>query len=395
MTRRRPGSREDASAQARRPIVGQHPGDRSTAAWYVALIGAVLLIATAIYALSLYRQVEAWREAADQLTIGQELLRADRDEILQKARETEAAVATLESVRDQNRARLEGLEDQRRRLQEDVVGLTQTLAENEKRTSGAAVDPGRTAAFDRLERERDRLVRELDGRQGAIERLTSTLSEKEQALADQAETLGEAEALIEKLRAEKTALDAEKTALEQDEERARQELALRRESARVRQIVRGHRASLGEVRPYIAEVGPEDWRVIESWLALQLRRPMAVPDLSAHGWSYEGARLLGTADGTPMAMLLYADAEERPASLTIARDATGERPLDISEEGGLRILDWREERHAFVLAGEAGKEELEAVAIALQNQPPMLSEDAVVPTSRYVRPSFRPANGSE
>ena len=119
---------------------------------------------------------------------------------------------------------------------------------------------------------------------------------------------------------------------------------------------------------------------------------MAVPDLSAHGWSYEGARLLGSSDGLPMAMLLYADAEEHPASLTIIKDSTGERSLEVRKEGGLDLLDWREERHAFFLVGEAGEEALAAIAVELQNQPPRLSDDAVVPVSRYVRPVQRPVD---
>ena len=69
---------------------------RSAAFWSVVLINAVLLISTALYAAHLHREAETWREAVNQLTIGQDLLRADRDEILDKARERDATFATLE-----------------------------------------------------------------------------------------------------------------------------------------------------------------------------------------------------------------------------------------------------------------------------------------------------------
>ncbi|MEZ5935014.1 MAG: hypothetical protein R3F54_24400 [Alphaproteobacteria bacterium] len=46
----------------------------------------------------------------------------------------------------------------------------------------------------------------------------------------------------------------------------------------------GTRRAWARSRPYIAELGPGDWSVIEDWLAVQLGRPMALPDLSARGF---------------------------------------------------------------------------------------------------------------
>lgn len=360
--------------------------------WYATLIGAVLLIASLIYAAFLYQEVKEWRSAADQFSIGQELLRADRDEILQKAREREVTLSTLEAAREQDRARVEGLESQRRRLQGDVLRLTQELARSEQLSNGRVDNADRLADLEQLRRERGRLDRELKAGRADISRLEAARAEAEQMVVEQRESLLTKEARIEEARAESADLEEAKSALEQDRERLGEELAERLQSERERQIIRGHRASLGEVKPYIAELGPGDWSVIESWLALQLRRPMAVPDLSAHGWSYEGARLLGSSDGPPMAMLLYADADERPASLTIIRDGADERPLEVGKNGGLDLLEWREERHVFFLAGEAGEEALSAIAVELQNQPPRLSDDAAVPVSRYSRPAMRPSD---
>ncbi len=381
-----------ATGTPRRPIADPAPSEGSSGIWYATLIGAVLLIATGIYAAYLYQQVEEWRSAANQLTVGQEMLRFDRDEILQKVREREVTLATLEAARDQDRARLEVLESQRKRLQGDVLRLTQQLARNEQQANGKVVDDDQTVALEQLQRERDRLDRALVEERAEISRLEAALAEMDLARVKQDESLKAKNVQIEEIRAESADLEQAKAALEQDRERLVQELDQRKLGERKRQIIRGHRASLGEVQPYITELGPQDWGAIEGWLALQLRRPMAVPDLSEHGWSYEGARLLGSADGPPLAMLLYADAEERPASLTIVRDGSGEGPLEISKEGGLDLLEWREERHAFYLASEAGEEALTTIAIELQNQPPRLSEDAAVPVSRYIRPSQRPSD---
>ncbi|MEM8950702.1 MAG: hypothetical protein AAGA21_03185 [Pseudomonadota bacterium] len=392
MTRRRPGTLPTASGAQRQPIVDPASKEGSGAVWYAVLIGAVLLIATGLYAAHLYQQVEEWRSAANQLTVGQEMLRFDRDEILEKVREREVTLATLEAAREQDRSRLDVLENQRQRLQSDVLRLTQQLARNEQQASGKVVDDDQTAALEKLQRERDRLDRALSEERAEIVRLESRLAELDLASVKQAETLEAKDGQIEEIRALSADLEQAKAVLEQDRERLEQALEQRRLSERKRQIIRGHRASLGEVKPYITELGPQDWGVIESWLALQLRRPMAVPDLSEHGWSYEGARLLGSSDGPPIAMLLYADAEERPASLTIVRDGSGAGPLDIKTEGGLDLLEWREERHAFYLASEAEEETLTDIAIELQNQPPRLSDDAAVPVSRYIRPVQRPSD---
>ena len=382
MTRRRPGARLSPPSETGEPTADAAEGHGAQGLWYAVMIGAVLLIATAVYAAHLYQQVDEWRKAAEQLTIGQQLLRGDRDEILQKVRESEAALATLEAERTQGRSRLEGLEQQRQRLQADVLKLTQDLARSEQRSDGAE--------FERLERERDRLAKELGGQKADMSRLKSALANTERTRVALEGNVEKHEAEIAALREETAGLQEVKAALEQESARVLQELAERRQDERMRQIIRGHRASLGEVKPFIAEVGPEDWSLIESWLALQLGRPMAIPDLAARGWSYEGARLIGSPDGPPMVMLLYADAEDRPASLTIAPDRSGERSLALNSEGGLTVADWREERHAFFLAGEAEENELEAVGVELLNQPPRLSEDAPVPVSRHVRPNLRP-----
>ncbi|MEZ5935015.1 MAG: hypothetical protein R3F54_24405 [Alphaproteobacteria bacterium] len=137
----------------RRPVAGPPVGDGSTGLWYAALIGAVLLIALGLYALHLYRQAMEWQDAADQLTIGQELLRADRDEILEKARDREVTLSTLEAAREQDRLRLAGLEEQRRRLQADVLRLTQDLARSERQGAGAAPD---ASGHDQERRQLDR-----------------------------------------------------------------------------------------------------------------------------------------------------------------------------------------------------------------------------------------------
>ena len=184
--------------------------------WYVVLIGAVLLIATAIYAAYLYQQVKEWRSAAEQLTIGQEMLRFDRDEILQKVREREVTLSTLEAAYEQDRERLEGLENQRRQLQGDVLRLTQDLARSERQTNGQADDADRSETLERLQRERDRLDRELEAKRNEISELEAAAAQAELKRVELVESLLTKDARIEEVRAQKADLEEERSVLEQD-----------------------------------------------------------------------------------------------------------------------------------------------------------------------------------
>jgi chromosome segregation ATPase len=215
-------------------VAGPLPKQSSIGVWYAVLIGAVLLIATGLYALSLHRQIEEWQDAARQLSIGQELLRKDRDEILDKARERESMLATLEAGREKDQIRLDGLEEQRRRLQANVLRLTQNLAQSEPRENSSDANAGQAQAVDKLERERDRLDRILDERDAEVARLQTTISEL-------TETLDKNEGELEALRLEKADFDDARAALELDAVRAKEQLSERRRDERFRQIVRGHR----------------------------------------------------------------------------------------------------------------------------------------------------------
>lgn len=387
---RRPGSRTLAN---RLPDNGgttarQEASVSAVGAWYGALISILLLIAAGIYIVYLHQQRLQSEETVGQLLIGQDLLRADRDELLQKIHDRENDLEILGRTAAEMTARLARLDVQRNDLQADVVSLTQDLAAAKRAADRA---PAITAAdkstdIRELERERDSLKRQTIAYQSEIDDLEAALADKEQALTERSDGIREQQDMAAEAEAQKAALGKEVT-------RLLQQLAGTRRTGRQSQIIRGHRASFGEVRPYLASVGPGDWQTIEGWLAQQLRRPMAIPDLSEFGWSYEGARLLAAIEGPPMTMLLYADAENRPISLTIAQDRSGEQNMESHRDGGLNLMEWREERHAFVLASEADEVVLRLVAATLQNQPPAMTEDATVPSSRFFRPAFRPETG--
>lgn len=391
MIMRRPrsaiGPREGLSAQ---DIAPPSTAALPVGAWYVAVIAVLLLVAAGVYIVYLHQQRLQWRDAANQMSIGQELLRADRDELLQKAREREAELSGLERRLSQRETRLASLQSQRNESRADVARLTQDLAKAERQLrkntliGKAPVNLGAAQKehdlFDEERRKKDAFIEKQDAE---IKRLERSLADTEQGLVQSRADLRRQKTLIAEARLEKAVLEEEAT-------RSKEELAKAQQAFRRGQIVRGYNASLGEVKPYLAEVGPEYWQVIEGWLNEKLKCKMTIPDLSTMGWSYEGARLLVMIGGPTMVMLLYADPDGNPISLTIAQDKSGQTPPRSRLQAGLNLIEWRDRSHAFTLVGAADEVVLQVVASALQDQRNKVPSDSPVPSGRFFRPEFRP-----
>lgn len=336
-----------------------------------AILVVMLLIAAAAYLMYSRQEGLQWQEAAHQLSIGQELLRADRDDLLQKMRDRETELANLEQLAAQDKVRIAVLEEQRRDLQTEVVRLRHDLedAKGRSRTDGGTGNQRDQNASPT--RAQDAVSRRIAEQEDIIARLRVTLKDKERALNDsQASDRG--------------------TSLEKTVGRLEAALSALRQKNRFRQAIRNHRASFGEVKPYLADVDASYWEAIETWLDQQLGRPMEIPDLSSYGWSYEGARIVLALEGPAMAMLLYVDQEGQPLSFTIARDADGEQGLRTHREAGLTLLEWHDDKHAFVLAGEADMVTLQVMASVLMDPSNERTAGTEVPSSRYFRPEFRP-----
>ncbi len=362
----------------------------SVGVWYVAIIATLLLVAAGMYIIYLHQERLQWQDAANQTSIGQEFLRADRDEILQKVQVRDTELSNLERELSEREAEISTLESERDELKSEVAGLVQDLADGgqEFREDASADDEPvnfLTAEQENKPGEQDDLETgtAFSKTDEEIERLETALAETGELLVQYQSDLREQERLATEARLEKTALQKEVTRLRKDISET--ELAFRRS-----QIIRGHHASLGDVKPYLADVGPEYWQAIEERLKDKLQREMAIPDLSDIGWSYEGARLLVTVGGPSMVMLLYADPEGSPISLTIAQDLSGVQPSTSRQQAGLNLIEWRDHSHAFVLAGEVNDVVLQVIASALLEQMSKVTQDSAVPSGRFFRPESRP-----
>ena len=105
---------------------------------------------------------------------------------------------------------------------------------------------------------------------------------------------------------------------------------------------------------------------IEQWIGQQLHRTLSVPDLSGHGFVFEGARMLAV-DGQPVAQLLYQRPAERdrPFGVCITFGAPGEEALRTDRREGVSLALWRRAGYTYVLVGWVDAPFLATVAAEL------------------------------
>jgi anti-sigma factor RsiW len=105
---------------------------------------------------------------------------------------------------------------------------------------------------------------------------------------------------------------------------------------------------------------------IESWLGNRLHRKLTVPDLSAHGLTFVGARLLGV-DGTPVAQLLYQapGREHEPVAFCIAPEMGADEAARGEVYAGMQEVTWNRSGYRYVLAGWETRDFLFSLATEL------------------------------
>jgi anti-sigma factor RsiW len=105
---------------------------------------------------------------------------------------------------------------------------------------------------------------------------------------------------------------------------------------------------------------------IETWLGNRLHRTLEVPDLSARGLTFVGARLLSV-DGAPVAQLLYQapGREHEPMAFCIAEDKSPDAAARGEEYNGLQEVTWSRSGYSYVLAGWESQDFLQSLASEL------------------------------
>jgi anti-sigma factor RsiW len=112
---------------------------------------------------------------------------------------------------------------------------------------------------------------------------------------------------------------------------------------------------------HLVELPADRLDEITSWLGERLGRKLTIPDLSARGLRFAGARLLAV-NGLPVAQLMYTRASGEPIALCLTRlagAATGIRQLRFGAE---RAAVWQDGRYAYVVVGDAEAGSIQAIA---------------------------------
>ncbi|MEL6645662.1 MAG: anti-sigma factor [Pseudomonadota bacterium] len=121
-----------------------------------------------------------------------------------------------------------------------------------------------------------------------------------------------------------------------------------------------HRVYSGQVR-HLVEVGAEEADHIQTWLTATVGAPVRIPDLSQHGLTFEGGRLL-VAAGKPVAQLMFTDADERVVALCLIQTDTPQDGFGNRTIGAFDMVTWGGESANFVVVGDEGRSDLDAIA---------------------------------
>lgn len=113
---------------------------------------------------------------------------------------------------------------------------------------------------------------------------------------------------------------------------------------------------------HLVEVGASEADHIEAWLGKTIGATFTIPDLSQHGLSFEGGRLL-VANGAPVAQLMYRDAEGNVIALCLQRNATSQSG-DFRQQAinGFDFVSWRTQEASYVVIGPQGEPNLTDIA---------------------------------
>lgn len=118
---------------------------------------------------------------------------------------------------------------------------------------------------------------------------------------------------------------------------------------------------------HLVEVGAEEADHITTWLTASVGADVRIPDLSASGLTFQGARLL-VAAGKPVAQLMYTDADGAVVALCLIASEAPQAGVKTQEIGAFQMVSWGGDMANFVVVGDAGRDDLTAIAEAARPQ---------------------------
>ncbi|MEM9843940.1 MAG: anti-sigma factor [Pseudomonadota bacterium] len=121
-----------------------------------------------------------------------------------------------------------------------------------------------------------------------------------------------------------------------------------------------HGVYAGQKR-HLVEVGADEADHIRTWLTGTVGAPVPTPDLTGHGLTFRGARLL-VAAGKPVAQLMYTDAEDRVVALCLIQSDSPNDGFANRTLAGFDMVSWGGDGANYVLIGDEGRGDLDEIA---------------------------------
>lgn len=136
-----------------------------------------------------------------------------------------------------------------------------------------------------------------------------------------------------------------------------------------REAVRAHSLFTREKR-HAVEVGADEQAHLVAWLSRRLEAELVAPNLEAEGYRLVGGRILPARDAGPAAQFMYETGEGgNRVTLYIEQDQLSPKAaFEFSEHDGVSAFWWQDGPLAYVLIGEAPREDLLGLARATQQQ---------------------------
>ncbi|MEM6636084.1 MAG: anti-sigma factor [Pseudomonadota bacterium] len=121
-----------------------------------------------------------------------------------------------------------------------------------------------------------------------------------------------------------------------------------------------HRVYASQSR-HLVEVGADEADHIETWLSNSVGSQVRIPDLSDEGLTFQGARLL-VAAGKPVAQLMYTDGDARVVALCQIQTDTPRPDFGQRTINAFDMVVWGARNANFVIVGDEGRGDLDAIA---------------------------------
>lgn len=105
------------------------------------------------------------------------------------------------------------------------------------------------------------------------------------------------------------------------------------------------------------------------WLSKRMNTAVRVPDLTAHGFTALGGRLLPGVDG-PACQIMYQNSAGKRLTIYLARDAGKARPVEFNDRDVVHVVIWSDGKLAFAVSADLDREELGRIAATIGRKVP-------------------------